>query len=74
MQNPSSQPSRDEQRRDDRRRDDWQANDRRQNWPWVTDSNDQRTGQDRRLNERRMREGVAARSVEQSRRSNQKML
>lgn len=56
-------------RGDDRRRADWQSNDRRQTWPWVTDSNDRRTGEDRRLNERRMRQDVAARNLEQARRS-----
>ena len=40
-------------RGDDRRRDDWQSNDRRQTWPWVMDSNDRRSGEDRRVKERR---------------------
>ena len=39
----------------ERRRPDWQQNDRRQTWPWVADSNDRRTGEDRRLQERRTR-------------------
>lgn len=61
-----------EQRGSERRRPDWQENDRRQNWPWVMDSNDRRSGQDRRLNEGRLNEGrvrqaVAARQLEAAR-------
>lgn len=58
-----------EKRGSDRRRPDWQENDRRQTWPWVMDSNDRRSGEDRRLNERRMRQAVAARRLEQARRN-----
>ncbi len=68
MQNQNSIEDRFEPRGSDRRRDDWQQNDRRQNWPWVTDSNDRRSGQDRRLNERRIAQGVAARNLEAARR------
>lgn len=70
----SIQSSATQERGDDRRRADWQRNDRRQSWPWVTDPNDQRCGEDRRLNERRMRQGVAARTLELSRRNNQRTL
>ncbi len=62
------------ERGDDRRRADWQRNDRRQTWPWVTDTNDRRNGEDRRLQERRMRQGVAARTLELSRRNNQRIV
>lgn len=34
---------------DERRRPDWQQNDRRRTWPWVADSNDRRSGFDRRV-------------------------
>jgi hypothetical protein len=34
---------------DERRRKDWQENDRRKSWPWVADSNDRRSGHDRRV-------------------------
>ena len=68
----SSPSSATQERGDDRRRADWQRNDRRQTWPWVTDTNDRRCGEDRRLNERRMRHDVAGRTLEQSRRNHQR--
>jgi len=74
MHSSSIQPGGFLERGDDRRRADWQSNDRRQTWPWVTDPSDRRSGEDRRLNERRMRQGVAARTLELSRRNNQRIL
>ncbi|HEX9996426.1 MAG TPA: hypothetical protein VGB45_04720 [Abditibacterium sp.] len=33
----------------DQRRPDWRENDRRKSRPWVADSNDRRSGRDRRV-------------------------
>lgn len=55
-----SEPLSQERRDSDRRRSDWHTNDRRQNFPWVVDINDRRSGFDRRWEQRRGQTGQRA--------------